>query len=154
MAQFPLLTNAQVLAKDFMNQGDTVKALDLLQNLPYVNVSAALAAGATGVTTNEHIFVAPCKLEILEAKFITTAVNTGTSNEPEVKLLAGTDIVGVSGAIVLAGAAVGDVATLTLDAAEVVIAAGTKLILRIVNPTATITTPLTGKLQFIWKPTV
>ena len=153
MLQFPLLTDAQVQAKDFMNGNDTA-SLAILQNLPYVNVSAALAAGATGATTNEHIFLAPCKLEILEAKFITTVVNTGTSNEPEVKLLADAAIVGVSGAIVLAGAAVGDVATLTLDAAEVVVEAGTKLILRIVNPTATITTPLTGKLQFIWKPTV
>jgi len=153
MLQFPLLTDAQVQAKDFMNGNDTA-SLAILQNLPYVNVSAALAAGATGVTTNQHIFVAPCKLTILEAKFITTVVNTGTSNEPEVKLLADTDIVGVSGAILLAGAAVGDVATLTLDATKVVVEAGTKLILRIVNPTATITTALTGKLQFIWKPTV
>lgn len=154
MVQFPLLTDAQVEAKDFMNNGDAVTALHLLQNLPYVNVSSALAAGATGVTTNEHIFVAPCKMVILEAKFITTVINTGSGNEPEVKLLAGSAVVGVSGAIVLAGAAVGDVATLTLDADEVEIAAGTKLILRIVNPSATITTPLTGKLQFIWKPTV
>ena len=154
MLQFPLLTDAQVQAKDFFNANDALLALSLLQNLPYVNVTAALAAGATGATVNEHVFVAPCKLEITEAKFITTVINTGTSNEPEVKLLAGTNIVGVSGAIILAGAAVGDVATLTLDATKVVVAAGTKLILRIVNPTATITTALTGKLQFIWKPTV
>jgi len=154
MVQFPLLTNAEVQAKDFMNQGDITKALDLLQNLPYVNVSSALAAGATGVTVNEHIFVAPCKMEVLQAKFITTAVNTGSGNEPVVKLMAGTDEVGASGAVVVAGAAIGDVASLTLDSAKVVVASGGKLILRIVNPGGTITTPLTGKLQFIWKPTV
>lgn len=128
---------------------DIARAITALKELSYNNVSAALAAGATGATTNEHIFVAPTKMKITSAKFITTVVNTGADNAPEVKLLAGANIVGVSGAIALGGA-IGDVAALTLDADYVTIAAGTKLILRIVNPTATITTPLTGKLQIEW----
>lgn len=128
---------------------DISRAITTLKELSFNQVTAALAAGATGATTNEHVFVAPTKMKITGVKFITTVVNTGADNAPEVKLLAGANIVGVSGAIALGGA-VGDVAALTLDADYVTVAAGTKLIFRIVNPTATITTPLTGKLQIEW----
>lgn len=150
---YPKITAAQVQAKNFEGNYDTPLALELLQNLSFNEVTSALAAGATGVTVDEHVFVAPTKLEITGAKFITTVVNTGASNTPLVKLMAGTNEVGTSAAIALGGA-IGDVAALTLDATKVVIAAGTKLIFRIVNPTATITTPLTGKLQFEWKSVV
>jgi len=151
---YPKITAVQVKAKDFDGNFNTPLALELLQNLSFNLVTSALAAGATGVTVNEHVFVAPTKLQITSAKFITTAVNTGAGNEPVVKLLAGTNEVGTTAAIVVAGAAIGDVATLTLDATKVVVEAGVKLILRIVNPAGTITTPLTGKLQFEWNSVV
>ena len=151
---YPKITSAQVKTKDFDGNFNTPLALELLQNLSFNQVSSALAAGATGVTVNEHIFVTPTKLQITGAKFITTAVNTGSGNEPVVKLMAGTNEVGATSAIVVAGAAIGDVAALTLDAAKVVVEAGVKLIFRIVNPSGTITTPLTGKLQFEWNSVV
>jgi len=151
---YPKITSAQVSAKDFEGEHNVQLALEILQNLSFNQVTSALAAGATGVTVNEHVFVTPTKLEITSAKFITTAVNTGADNTPVVKLMADTNEVGATGAIALSGATIGDVAALTLDAAKVVVEAGVKLILRIVNPTATITTPLTGKLQFEWKSVV
>ncbi|MHB8871698.1 MAG: hypothetical protein ACYC5G_04555 [Candidatus Doudnabacteria bacterium] len=150
---YPKITAAQVNAKGFDGNFDTPLALELLQNLSFNQVTNALAAGATGVTVNEHVFVAPTKLEITGVNFITTAVNTGASNEPAVKLLSGADEVGTA-TILLAGSAIGNVAALTLDATKVVVAAGTKLIFRIVNPTATITTALAGKLQIEWKSVV
>jgi hypothetical protein len=151
MVKFPVLTDAQVAEVDFFNNHNAMRALDVLQNLPYVLVSGILAAGATGDTTNEHVFVAPVKGEILEVKFIMTTVQTGTSNTPVVKLMNGTAEVGASAAIALSGA-IGDVASVVLDTAEVDFAAGDKLIFRIVNPTATITVAIQGKLQIIWKP--
>lgn len=150
---YPKITAAQVRAKDFDGNFNVPLALELLQNLSFNQVTNALAAGATGATVNEHVFVAPTKLEVTSVKFITTVINTGASNEPAVKLLAGTNEVATA-TILLAGAAIGDVATLTLDATKVVVEAGVKLIFRIVNPTATITTPLTGKLQIEWKSVV
>lgn len=150
---YPKITAAQVQAKDFAGNYDTPLALELLQNLSFNQVTSALAAGATGVTTLDYVFVAPTKLEITSAKFITTVVNTGADNTPVVKLFAGSDEVGALAAIALGGA-VGDAASLVLDAAKVVVAAGAKLILKIINPTATITTALTGKLQFEWKSVV
>jgi len=80
-----------------------------------------------------------------------TTVQTGTGNTPTVRLVEGSNVIGDSGEIALSGA-IGDVKALTLDPTKVVLAAGTKLIHRIVNPAGTITVALQGKLQVIWKP--
>ena len=150
---YPKISSAKVKGTNFEGDYDEQLPLEILQNLCFNQVTNELAASTTGVTVNEHVFIAPTKLEIVSVKFITTAVNTGSGNEPDVKLLAGTDIVATA-TVLLANAAIGDVAALTLDAAKVVVEAGTKLIHRIVNPSATITTPLKGKLQIEWKSVV
>lgn len=150
-AVFPQITDAKVQAKDFMNQSDAQLALYHLQNLPYVIVSDESAGGASDSTTNDYIFVAPCKGEILKADFWKTVVNTGTGNTPVVKLVNGSNVVGETAAIALSGA-IGDVHALTLDSAKVSFAAGDKLVFRIVTPASTVSAALKGKLQFIWKP--
>ena len=152
MAQmtFPALTDAQVQQLDFNNANNSLLALSLLQNLPVVQVTDIITAGATDTTVDDYVFVAPCKLQILDAQFITTTVQTGAGNTPTVSLRAGAaNEVGNTGAISLGGA-VGDAAELTLDPTKTTVAAGTKLVLRAVNPAGTITVPLAGKLQFIW----
>ena len=147
------LTSSQVDSKDFNNNPNVIPQLaEILQHLSFNQVTANLAAGATGATVDDYVFVAPTKLTITNAKFIKTVVQTGSGNTPVVSLRAGANEVGNSGAIQLAGA-VGDVAPLTLDPAQVVIAKDTKLIFRIVNPSATITVALAGKLQIEWEAT-
>jgi hypothetical protein len=150
--KFPQISNAQATQKGFFNEANMAMAIDHLQNLPYVMVTAELAGGASGATTNDYVFTAPCKGEVLEVKFIKTVVNTGSSNEPVVKLMNGSNEVAASAAIALSGGAVGDVHSLVLDATKVALAAGDKLIHRIVTPSATVTVALKGKLQIIWKP--
>lgn len=150
-AKFPQISNAQATQKGFFNEANMAMAIDHLQNLPYITVTATLAGGASGATTNDYVFVAPCKGEVLEVKFIKTVVNTGADNTPVVKLMNGSNEVAASAAVALGGA-IGDVHSLTLDATKVALAAGDKLIHRIVTPSATVTVALVGKLQIIWKP--
>lgn len=148
---FPQITDAKVQSKDFMNQNDAQLALFHLQNLPYITVSAEVTGGASGSTVNDFIFVAPVKGEVVDAKFIKTQVNVGTDNTPVVKLVNGSNVVAETAAVALSGA-IGDVHALTLDSAKVALAAGDKLVFRIVTPSATVTTALKGKLQIMWKP--
>jgi hypothetical protein len=148
------LSSSQVDSKDFTgNLSALPQIAELLQHLSFNQVTAAVAAGATGVTVDEYVFVAPTKLKITNVGFLKTVVQTGSGNTPVVSLRAGANEVGNTGAIQLAGA-VGDVSPLTLDPAQVTIAMGTKLIFRIVNPTATITVALAGKLLIEWEATV
>lgn len=148
---FPQISDAKVQAKDFMNQNDAQLALYHLQNLPYITVSAEVSGGASGSTVNDFIFVAPCKGEVIDVKFIKTQVNVGADNTPTVRLVNGSNVVGELATIALGGA-IGDAGSLTLDPAKVALSAGDKLVFRIVTPTATVTTALKGKLQLIWKP--
>ena len=151
--RFPQITDAQVAAVDFMNIPNAKLALDLLQNLPYVETTRESTAGATGETVNALVFVAPVAMEIQKVDFITTVVQTGTGNTPTVSLYEGANEVAVSAAIDLGGA-IGDSEALVVDAAKSTLEAGDKLTFRIVNPSATITVALSGFLQIIWKPVV
>lgn len=148
---FPQITDAKVQSKDFMNQNDAQLALFHLQNLPYITVTAEFAGGASGSTVNDFVFVAPCKGEVVDVKFIKTVVNVGADNTPTVRLVNGSNVVAELATIALGGA-IGDVGSLTLDSAKVALAAGDKLVFRIVTPTATVTTAIKGKLQIMWKP--
>lgn len=150
---YPKITSVQVSTKDYEGNFNTPLALEALQNLSFNLVTTELAAGATGETKDDYIFVAPTKLEITSVKFITTAVNTGAGNTPTVSLRDTINEIGNTGIITLGGA-VGDVKAMTLDATKVVLAEGAKLIHRIVNPAGTITTTLKGKLQIEWKSVV
>lgn len=147
---FPQISDAKVQGKDFMNQNDAELALFHLQNLPFVLVTSELTGGASGATVNDFVFSAPVKGEVVDVKFIKTVVNVGADNTPTVRLVNGSNVVGELATIALGGA-IGDVGSLTLDAAKVALAAGDKLVFRIVTPTATVTTALRGKLQIIWK---
>lgn len=133
------------------NMVDISRAITALKELSFNNVSSELAAGATGVTTNDLVFVMPTKGKLTSVKFIKTSVNTGADNTPVVSLrnLTTNEEIGTTAAIALGGA-VGDVHSLTLNTAKVELPAGTVLQLRIVNPTATITTALKGKSQIEW----
>ena len=152
-ANFPQITDAIVNSKDFFNNGADATALRTLQNLPYVAKSSSITAGATGVTVSEVFFIAPVKCQILDANFLTQSVQTGTGNTPVVKLFAGANEVGASGAIALAGA-IGDVNTLVLDPTKVVVPAGTVLKVSVINPAGTITVALAGLLQIAFKAVV
>ena len=151
---YPKITSAEISKKDFEGNGDIQKALDILADLPFNQVSAVLTAGATGATVNDYVFVAPTKGKIKSVKFIETAANTGLDNTPVTSLRNATSDVEIaaSGAIALSGSAAGNVVPMTLSAtaANLIFAAGNVLVHRIVNPTATITTPLAGKLQIEW----
>ncbi len=150
-AVYPQLSNAKVQKKDFMNQNDAELALYHLQNLPFVVVTDEHTGGASDSTANDYVFVAPCKGEVLGAKFIKTQVNVGTGNTPTVRLVNGSNVVAELATIALGGA-IGDVNSLTLDSAKVALAAGDKLVFRIVTPASTVTTAIKGKLQIEWKP--
>lgn len=149
--QYPQLTDAQIMSRDHERLPNLDKFGTLLKNMPHEIVSSVITAGASGVTVNDFIFVLPVKAEILKAEFIMTTVQTGTGNTPTVRLVEGSNVIGETDAIALSGA-IGDVKALTLDAMKVVLAAGTKLIHRVVNPAGTITVAIQGKLQVIWKP--
>lgn len=148
---YPQITDEEIQDKNFMNQGPIEKAMHYLQNMPHEIVTAVLAAGASGATTSDFVFVAPVKGEVLDVKFIMTKVQTGTGNTPVAKLVNGSADVAESAAIALSGA-IGDVINVAVDADEAEFAAGDKLKFSIVNPAGTITVALEGKLQIIWKP--
>jgi hypothetical protein len=151
-AQFVQLTDIQVNQKGFMNEQD-INPLVLLQRLPYVVVTDIAVAGASDATAAKPAFIMPCKGEILEAKFIITKVQTGSGNTPAVRLVHGATptVVGTSAAIALSGA-IGDAKNIVLDAAKTELAAGTVVVVDIVNPAGTITVALEGKFQITWKP--
>lgn len=151
---YPKITSAEINKKDFEGQGDITKALDILADLPFNVVTAVLTAGATGETKDDYVFVAPTKGKIKSVKFLETAANTGAGNTPVVSLRNATSNkeLAASAAIALSGSAAGNIVpmTLTTTTADLTFASNDVLLHRIVNPTATITTALAGKLQIEW----
>ncbi len=148
--KFPALTDEQVQAKDLFNNHNALLALDLLANLPYVGMSEEITAGASEATVNKYVLIAPTKGEVLDAKFITTTVQTGTGNTPTISLVNGSDVVATKADLALGGS-IGDVTALTIDAEKKTFEAGDKLVLSVINPAGTITVALKGKLQLIWR---
>jgi|GEM_PF-2929189 len=151
-AKFPQLSAADVTNKGFMNELN-INALGILKDFPFIIPTGVCVAGASGATAGIPAFVMPCKGDIVDVKFITTKVQTGTGNTPVVRLNYGATptVVAQSAAIGLAGN-IGDVTNVVVDSTKAEIAAGTVMTVDIVNPAGTITVGLEGKFQIIWKP--
>lgn len=150
MKPYPKITTEMVSQKDFYNNpANVASAMEYLKDLSFNHVSQDVTAGASGATVTEYAFVAPTKLQIVEAKFLVVTPQVGTGNTPVVKLQVGSDDIAASAAIALSGSA-GDVKPLVVDQDKKVIAAGSVIKLAIVNPAGTITTALKGKFQFAW----
>ncbi len=118
-----------------------------LATLPFNMVSPALAAGSTGATTLAPLMIVPTHAKLLSAKALITAVNTGTGNTPTVELYAGATKIGESVPVELGGA-IGDIIPIVLT--ETLLQPNAVLTLKVVNPSGTITTPLTVKAQIEW----
>jgi len=150
MKPYPKITTEMVSQKDFYNNpANVAAAMEYLKDLSFNHVSQDVTAGASGATVTEYAFVAPTKLQIVEAKFLVVTPQVGADNTPVVKLQVGSDDIAASAAIALGGSA-GDVKPLVVDQDKKVIAAGSVIKLAIVNPAGTITTALKGKFQFAW----
>jgi tryptophanase len=140
----PIITQAMIDQSKFL----APEATFLLMYLKAVGRTIAtetLSAGATGVTTKQVSYIAPTNLKIKSIKATIMSVNTGTSNEPTVDVKNGANIVGQS-AVVALGGAVGDDIPIVINPLYVNVAQGSAISFEIVNPSATITTPLKVKI--------
>lgn len=152
--KYPKLTTALQNYRDASGEFPTAWVTTLIQNAPHLFVSPPEVGGATNTTVDRYLFVAPTKLQILEAKLILTTVQTGTGNRPIPSLVGitttDTTVIALADTIELSGA-IGDVHEVVLNTSNVVVADGTKLALRYKTPAQTITIPIQGKLQAVWK---
>lgn len=146
------ITEKQVESYDKYGMHNAIKVGAILAALPGNFVTPNVTAGATGATVTENVFVCPTKLNITKATFVIGVVQTGADNTPTVSLynLTKAETIGVTAAIALAGT-IGDKKTLVLTAANVDCNEDDVLQMKIINPTATITVALQGKVQFDWE---
>lgn len=152
--KYPKLTTAQQNYRDASGEFPTAWVTTILQNAPHLFVSSVEVGGATSTTVDRYVAVAPTKLQVLEAKLIITKVQTGTGNRPIPSFVGitatDTTVIALGDTIELAGA-IGDVYTLTVTTANATVADDTKLCLRYKTPAQTITVPIEGKLEYVWK---
>lgn len=147
---YPKISDDQIAAKDFMNNGNDALALKTLQQLSLFNVvTPDIEGGAADSTVTEYVFVAPTKLEITSASFIRNVMNTGAGNTPEVLLQNGSTIIAQQ--IIPLTGAVGDATNITLVPDHVVVDKGAVLKVLIITPDQTITTKAKGKIQIAGK---
>ena len=145
---FPQVSSKQVEQYDKYGMHNAVPVAEILSEFPGVFVSHRVVAGVTGATVTENAFICPVDLNITKATFIMDVVQTGTDNTPTVSLynLTKRETIAVTGAIALSGT-IGNKSTLVLDTTKVDCSAGDVLQVNIINPTATITVALEGKVQ-------
>ena len=148
---YPTISANQIESLDKYGNHNAVAVAQILSELTREVVSPKVTAGATGVTVTENFFVVPAKGLIEKATFIMDTVQTGSGNTPTVSLfnLTKNETIAVTGEIALSGT-IGDKHTLVLDAAKVDVNEGDVLQVKVINPSATITVALAGKVQVAW----
>lgn len=152
--KYPKLTTSLQNYRDAYGEFPTNWVTTIIQNVPHEFVSGPETGGTTGTTVDRYVFVAPTKMQILDARLIVTTVQTGTGNRPIPSLVGitttDTTVIALADTVELSGA-IGNVHTLVVDTDNNTVEENTKLALRYQTPSATITVPIQGKLQAVWK---
>lgn len=147
---FIQLTDAQVKSA---NSWHAENLAQMLAKLSYVHVTQE-RENVDNATVNFFEFIAPCKMKLVGAKCVVQTVGTGTGNEPVASLRNATADKSLATITkVLTGSpAVGDTSdmALTTTEADLTIAKGDKIIMRLVTADVTVTVAWKLFMQFEW----
>lgn len=148
---YPKITSKQATSYDKYGNHNAIEVGKILSEFSNVDVSQKVVAGDSGATVTENFFITPEKMVVTKATFVMDKVQTGTDNTPTVSLynLTKNVTIGITAAIPLSGT-IGNTYNLVLDSSKVVCDKGDVLQVKIINPTATITVALEGKVQMEW----
>ena len=149
---YPQIASQDVVSFDKYGISSDLKVAKLLQHFSRNLITKTITAGTTGVTVTEYVFVSPCKLQVTAVQALVIVPPTGSGNTPTVNVVDTSGNVAATGVIALSlanNALVNLPVSSTL--ANVIFNTGDIIVVNVINPTATITTPAQVRCQIEWE---